>query len=785
MSVNVMRGSAIVSGKCNSMEERAAAAELDFARVTLALLCVAAIVYAFLAGLRSLSEFDLGWQLATGRWIVEHRQIPSVDVFSYTATGKPWVYPVGSSLLFYLAYRLGGWSILSWLHAVACAGTVSILLRRPSLPSAALAVLAVPAIAIRTRPRADMFTVILFAAFLSLLWQQYRSGRSRLWLLPPLMIVWVNLHLGFIAGLAAIAGYFVLELAAMISVARRADALARLRRAWPWLIATFPATLLNPWGFGIVRALLAQERMAAQIQSIPEWGGTQLNWTTISFALSLREPGGALYLLLLVTALAILVALLMRQWGEAAWLTGAAALAVQYIRFEALFAAIAVVVAGAVFSTALVALQRHMRQVQWWPVRGAPAVGCALALSAVALAALRSADLVSDRAYLGASDLGSFGTGLSWWFPERAMAFIARENIPGEIFNTYNEGGYFTWRLGGRYRDYIDGRLIPFGADLFERSNALLMAPPDSPEWQKEAQRYNLNAILVPLGRYEGLHLFPELRQFCTSRLWAPVYLDEVAAIFLRRQPENQTWLTRFPINCDTAPLPAEPEQDKTSLAFNHWANAAAVLQALGRNGEAFAATSQALAIFPDNAYLHFTRGDLWWASGRGTEAEAEYRQSLALEPNGTTWSRLAALYHREQRRGDEIVAWRRASELLPFPAPELLALGYAELGSQHPKEALSDFDRAAADLAPQTSTDVDRIRVNLAFGRGLAWSALGDVSRAISFQEETVRLAPERADAWLELAQLYERVQRFADSALARDHAAAIVGQLRQSRQR
>jgi tetratricopeptide (TPR) repeat protein len=766
------------------MERRAAATELDFARVTLILLCAAAIVYGFLAGLRSLSEFDLGWQLATGRWVVEHRQIPSVDVFSYTVTGKPWIYPVGSSLLFYLAYRLGGWSILSWLHAVVCAGTVSILLRRPSLPSAVLAVLAVPAIAIRTRPRADMFTVILFAAFLALLSEQFRSGRSRLWLLPLLMIVWVNLHLGFIAGFALIAGYFVLELAAMISVARRADAVARLWRAWPWLIATFPAALLNPWGFGIVRALLAQERMAAQIQTIPEWGGTQLNWTTISLALSLREPGGALYLLLLVTSLAILVALLRRQWGEAAWLAGAAALAVQYIRFEALFAAIAVVVAGAVFSTALVALPRHVRQARWWTVRSAPVLGCALALSALALAALRSADLVDDRAYLAASDLGSFGTGLSWWFPERAMAFISRENIPGEIFNTYNEGGYFTWRLGGRYRDYIDGRLIPFGADLFERSNALLATPPDSPEWQEEARRYDINVILVPLGRYEGLQLFPELRQFCTSELWAPVYLDEVAAIFLRRQPENQAWLTRFPIRCDTVPLPAEPQQDKTSLAFNDWANAAAVLQALGRNGEAFAATSQALAIFPDNAYLHFVRGDLWSASGRGADAEAEYRQSLALEPNGTTWSRLAALFHRERRREDEIAAWRRASALLPFPAPELLALGYAELGSQHPEEALADFDRAAANLPPQTATGVNRLRVNLAFGRGLAWSALGDVSRAISFQEETVRLAPERADAWLELMRLYERVQRFADSQRARDRAAAIASELGQPRQ-
>src|SRR5215472_18318703 len=76
--------------------------------------------YAFLAGLRTLTVTDLGWQLATGRWIVQHHEIPSTDVFSYTAHGQPWVYPVGSGLLFYGAYLIGGYSLLSWIQAAAC-----------------------------------------------------------------------------------------------------------------------------------------------------------------------------------------------------------------------------------------------------------------------------------------------------------------------------------------------------------------------------------------------------------------------------------------------------------------------------------------------------------------------------------------------------------------------------------------------------------------------------------------------------------------------------------------
>ena len=203
------------------------------------ILAAVVLIYAFLAGLRTVSEFDLGWQMATGRWAVQHHHVPSTDVFSYTAQGEPWIYPVGGGLAFYLVYLLGGYGLISWIGAAACVGTVALLLRRGSAVGAGIAIVGVPLIAWRTAPRADMFTVMLFAAFLSLLWENYQTGRARLWLMPLLMLAWVNLHLGFVAGLALLVAYVGIELLEMIfgDVRRRAAA-QRLRHASGWLACT-------------------------------------------------------------------------------------------------------------------------------------------------------------------------------------------------------------------------------------------------------------------------------------------------------------------------------------------------------------------------------------------------------------------------------------------------------------------------------------------------------------------------------------------------------------------
>ena len=84
---------------------------------------VVVLLYAVLSGLRTVSNHDTGWHLATGKYILEHHQIPSTDFLSYTVRGQKWIYPPFSQLFLYALYSLGGFVALSWLNAAACAGT--------------------------------------------------------------------------------------------------------------------------------------------------------------------------------------------------------------------------------------------------------------------------------------------------------------------------------------------------------------------------------------------------------------------------------------------------------------------------------------------------------------------------------------------------------------------------------------------------------------------------------------------------------------------------------------
>ncbi len=61
---------------------------------------------------------------------------------------------------------------------------------------------------------------------------------------------------------------------------------------------------------------------------------------------------------------------------------------------------------------------------------------------------------------------------------------------------------------------------------------------------------------------------------------------------------------------------------------------------------------------------------------------------------------------------------------------------------TQQPRQALRAFDRSASLRSQSARADDNSFLANLARGRARAWSELGDVQRAISFQEETVRLA-------------------------------------------
>ena len=38
-----------------------------------------------------LADPDTFWHIRFGQWVLDHAQFPTVDFFSYTAAGKPWI----------------------------------------------------------------------------------------------------------------------------------------------------------------------------------------------------------------------------------------------------------------------------------------------------------------------------------------------------------------------------------------------------------------------------------------------------------------------------------------------------------------------------------------------------------------------------------------------------------------------------------------------------------------------------------------------------------------------
>jgi len=731
-----------------------------------------ALSYAFLAGLHTVQEFDLGWQLASGRWAVQHLQIPSKEVFSYTAPGQEWIYPAFSGIVFYGLYQLGGYSLLSCFGALISAVTIAILVRRKSLVTGVLAILAVPLIAERTAPRAEMFTTLLFAAFLSLLWQHYRTGRSPLWLMPMLMVAWVNLHLGFITGLILCAGYVVLHTLDLLFAKRRQLALRRLHAATPWLAATLTSTLVNPWGPHIFNAVIRQQQaMPVHAFWITEWSPVRFSSVSLQQMLSWRDPQSGFWWFLVVAVAGCSVAFYFRRLGAPLLYLWFGYLAIQHVRFQALFAIVVVILNGSFFSELLERIPSG-----WWPAEGSGTVptrrlaislGCVLAFLASlgALTAIRIRDLASNRYYLRSSELSVFGAGLSWWCPERAAKFIEANKLPSHLFAPYDLGGYVTWRLGPHYADYIDGRAIPFGSDLFFQAYELAYAPPDSPRWQQESDRRDINTILVPLGRYEGVTFFPNLQGFCASQTWRPVYLDEVSAVFVRRRPETEALINRLEIDCTRIPLvpPANLSATRSSPLvkadqFNFWANAGAVLYSLGRYREALEYLARAEQIFANNSATHYFRALAFRDTGRWQEAESEFRNCIALDPSDEHWFMLGRFYLGVQRYGDAIDAFRQSLRLSSHPYEIWLALGQSYLHLAQPGEALAAFDRAA-QLAPfgrESAALTSVFHAQVAAGRAMAWWRLGETQRAIEFQEQSVAFAPQDQNLWLALAKLY-----------------------------
>jgi tetratricopeptide (TPR) repeat protein len=651
----------------------------------------AVVIYGTLAGCHSLDDPDMWWQMASGRYMLQSGQVMRTEVFSYTAKGETWTYPVLAGMLFHELYTLGGFALLSLLSALV-GGIIAVLLaRRGGLLRCWMVALAVPAIAGATLVRANMFSTLLAAVYLSVLWTELSRENDEptgkmIWMLPALMLLWVNLHPGFIYGLALVIGFAIL----------------RPKRLALCALLTLLATLVNPWTWHVYEGILAQGGvMTYHQQFIGEWKRTVISWAVLHDILNWRQTDNYFWYLMVIAMTGGIVGLFRkRPWG-ALLLLGSAAAAITYTRFSGLSAVAAAIIGPDLLARRKSQQTRDEFQPSPWSraARHLPLVSAALLL---ALISWRCIDYVSDRYYHTHIVLGRFGTGVSEWPPERAARFIEEHNVPRQAYEDYVMGGYFTWRLGPlagkndeqahRYPVFIDGRALPYGLDLFFQQMLMTAETMDRPDWQMAIYGWNIHTLILSTERFIG-YRGARFDMFCKSNVFKLAYMDETASVFVRASD-----ITTAPLNCDTVTLPPPPESAPAAHRYHFWINAGTLYYNLRRPQEALQAYDRARAIFDGDATWYQEYAEVLASQRKFDEAEKYLRKSIELRPASVNMHVLAELLEAQKRHAEALEWYSKAASRAGSDAwSEWLSFSEAAIAAGRPQDALDAIERVFA----------------------------------------------------------------------------------------
>ena len=194
------------------------------------MLALVTFAFIFIYHTYPLGLSDFWWHLNTGRWIWVHGAMPSDDPFLFSSASPLDAraslilrgYPL-SQLLFFGAYTLAGESALVVLKGVLMTLFYGLLwnqFRRSGLHLiTALAIVGVlPLLFFRfdeLRPQvfSFIFTLLVLQLVEAMLAQERRGRplKHYLFLLPVIMLLWANLHRGFIIGIGILFVYLFSE----------------------------------------------------------------------------------------------------------------------------------------------------------------------------------------------------------------------------------------------------------------------------------------------------------------------------------------------------------------------------------------------------------------------------------------------------------------------------------------------------------------------------------------------------------------------------------------------
>lgn len=448
---------------------------------------------------------DVWWHIKVGATLLSTHRWPTVDPYSFTAHGNPWIaYEWLGDLL--LAAMEGAWGFRG-LMALDLALAAAILLALFALTTlrcgnskAAFVTCAVllPLVYLSCSLRPQMLGYFFLVLTLIVL-ERFRQGHTGgLWLLPPLFLVWVNTHGSFVLGLFALGVYWA---SGLVDIhwgeleSRLWTSGERLRLALVALLSLIALTI-TPYS---TELCLYPLNMAL---SQPINMGNIQEWQSMMFG----EFFGKLFLALLLGF--VLAQITLRP----TW------------RLEELV----------LFFAGVVAACLHVRFILVF------VPFCAPLLAVVVARWIPPYKPAKDKYALNGLLIALVVVGIVWTFPSRArlenimeekwpvkaVAYLKQHPAPRPMYNNYGYGGYLIWQLDGQNKVFVDGR-----ADIYEQvgvlsdylsiSRLVLTAP-------FLLNAYNIQSCLI--ARDEALATL-----LADSPQWQKVYGDKLSVLFVRK----------------------------------------------------------------------------------------------------------------------------------------------------------------------------------------------------------------------------------------------------------
>jgi hypothetical protein len=486
-----------------------------------------------------LTTADLGRHLQNGKWVIENhfnlfeKNSPlHKNFYSYTNPDFPVVnHHWGSGVLFYAIYRLAGFPGLSLFYIIFSLAAFAIFFRIAQKNSdfttaSLLSLLLIPLMAERSEIRPEIFSYFFAGVFFWALWswQKKELAANRLYILPVIMIFWVNLHVYFFVGLFLI-GIFWFPEAVRLVFSKLGDKeflerMNKVKSLTAIIFLSILASLLSPFG---VKGFLYP------LQIFKNYGYTIVENKSVYFVENYGIINPNFFLIKMVLAFLILSFILV-------WIADRKKISFAYL-VATLFFGVLGWMAIRNFSIlgffALPVLAQNMDGVFSFKEKdrsvakenGLAAIYILISIF-VAFSSYQFLSYHSQNRGMGILANN-----------EKSAQFFSRESIQGPIFNNYDVGGYLIFNLPNREKVFVDNRPEAYPDVFF--SEIYKPMQEDPAVFKKIDQEYNFNAVFFSRNDITpwGMNFLKIIKE---NPDWAKVFEDDYAVIYLKRNEINK-----------------------------------------------------------------------------------------------------------------------------------------------------------------------------------------------------------------------------------------------------